>query len=50
MSFVCSLQIDGKYFWWFEVVELFRKLILNGVMVYIKEGTAQQIMVGLLIW
>jgi hypothetical protein len=35
--------------WWYEVVELFRKFLLNGMIVVIKTGDSSQLLVGLII-
>merc|ERR1711871_1278926 len=35
--------------WWYEVVELFRKFLLNGMIVTIKTGDSSQLLVGLII-
>jgi len=29
--------------WWYEILDLIRKLVLNGLMVFIGEGTAAQV-------
>ena len=34
--------------WWYEIVELSRKLILNGIIVLIPEAVTARVMVGLL--
>ena len=35
--------------WWYEIVELSRKLILNGCMVLIAEGLVTRVVVGVLV-
>lgn len=37
-------------FWWYEVMELVRKLIFNGVMVFIAKGSIEQILAALFVW
>ena len=36
-------------FWWYEVMELIRKLIFNGVMVFIAKGSIEQILASLFV-
>lgn len=50
MSLIDSFSIDGERFWWYEVMELARKLIFNGMMIFIAKGSIEQILAALFIW
>lgn len=41
--------VDDENFWWYEVMELCRKLIFNGVMVFIAKGSIEQILAALFV-
>lgn len=35
--------------WWFEIVELMRKLVLTSIIIFVSQGTASQIFIGILV-
>lgn len=41
---------DSQAYWWFEVVDLSRKLFLSAVIVFVQEGSVEQVLLALSVW
>jgi hypothetical protein len=44
------LSVDSNDFWWFEVVDLSRKLFLSGIIVFVEQGSVEQVLIAILVW
>ena len=42
--------VDSNDFWWFEVLDLSRKLFLSGVIVFVEQGSNEQILLAIAVF
>lgn len=44
------LLADSQAYWWFEVVDLSRKLFLSGVIMFVQNGSVEQVLLAISVW
>lgn len=47
---IALLPTDSQAYWWFEVVDLSRKLFLSGVIMFVQNGSVEQVLLAITVW